>query len=63
MRIDIVSLQVISIDKAISLVMYVLISVVLKALTVEVLAEGSVGKIARLVFELFVILLHLLFFL
>lgn len=63
MRIDIVSLQVVSIDKAISLMMDVLVAIVLKALAVEILAEGSVGEISRLVFQLFVILLHLLFFL
>ena len=43
--------------------MDVLIAVILKALAVEVLAEGSVGKIPRLVFELLVKLLHLLFLL
>lgn len=50
MRIDIVGFQIISIDETISLVMYVLIAVVLKALAVEVLAKGSVGKIPGLVF-------------
>lgn len=46
MRIDVVSFEVITIDKPISLVMDVLVTVILKALTVEVLAEGSVREVA-----------------
>lgn len=46
MGVDIVSLQVIPIYKPISLLMDILISVIFKALPIEVLPKCSVGEVA-----------------
>lgn len=62
MRIDVVSLHIVAINKAIIFVLGVISTVIFKALPIEILSEGSVRKISRLVPQIFMVLLHLFLF-
>jgi hypothetical protein len=44
--VDVVGLEVVAVDKAVALVMHVLVSVVLEALSIKVLPEGSVRQVS-----------------
>ncbi len=46
MGVDVISLEIVAIDEAISLLVDVLISIVLKALSVEVLPKCCIGEVS-----------------
>lgn len=58
--IDIVCLQVVPIDEAISFVMNVLIAIVLEALSIEIFSKGCIRKVSRLLSEILMIIFHIL---